>query len=82
MTSVCLAYVLQGQPCDGLDIEPNSDGNRITGNLILGNGTVPVPGPLDRLRADIAWDRTGSGNCWQGNVHATSVPRLLPKCEP
>jgi parallel beta-helix repeat protein len=81
VASVCLAFALQGQACDGLDIEPNSDDNRIIGNLVLGNGSVPIGIPtLDALRADLVWDGTGTGNCWQGNAYATSVPAALPSC--
>jgi parallel beta-helix repeat protein len=81
VTSVCLAFALLGQGCDGLDIEPNPDGNRIIGNLVLGNGGIPVGIPaLDALRADLVWDGTGAGNCWQGNTYATSVPAPLPRC--
>ncbi|HEU5297689.1 MAG TPA: right-handed parallel beta-helix repeat-containing protein [Burkholderiaceae bacterium] len=78
VTSLCLAFALQGQTCDGIDIEPNPDGNRIVGNLVLGNGGIPVGIPvLDALRADLVWDGTGTGNCWQGNTYATSVPAAL-----
>jgi hypothetical protein len=76
-----LAFALQGLPCTGLDIEPNPDFNRIVRNLVLGNGDVPVGIPqLDALRADLGWDGSGKGNCWQGNIHATSVPAALPGC--
>jgi parallel beta-helix repeat protein len=81
VTSVCLAFALQGLPCAGLDIEPNPDGNRFTGNLVLGNGSVPIDNPLlDALRGDLVWDGTGTGNCWQGNAYATAVPPTLPAC--
>jgi parallel beta-helix repeat protein len=81
VTSLCLAFALQGLPCTGLDIEPNPDFNRIVRNLVLGNGDVPVGIPqLDALRADLGWDGSGKGNCWQGNIHATSVPAALPGC--
>lgn len=81
VTSVCLGFALQGLACVGLDIEPNPDANRITGNLVLGNGTMPVGNPLlDALRADLVWDGTGSGNCWQGNAYATALPPTLPAC--
>ena len=81
VTSLCLAFALQGLPCEGLDVDPNPDGNRIVGNLVLGNGTVPlgVP-PLDALRADLVWDGSGSDNCWRGNTYATSMPAALPAC--
>jgi parallel beta-helix repeat protein len=81
VTSLCLAFALQGLPCADLDIEPNPDGNRIVGNLVLGNATVPVGVPaLDVLRADLVWDGTGTDNCWQGNTFATSAPAALPAC--
>lgn len=81
VVSLCLAFALQGQPCEGLDIEPNSDRNRIVGNVVLGNATVPLPDPLlDSLRADLAWDGSGTDNCWKSNTFATSVPPGLPVC--
>ena len=81
VTSLCLLLALQGQPCGGLDIEPLSDGNRIVGNVVRGNGTVPIPDPLlDSFRADLAWDGTGNGNCWKANTFGTSVPPGLPTC--
>jgi hypothetical protein len=83
VVSLCLGLALQGQPCTGLDVEPNPDGNRIVGNVVQGNGTVPLAGsPLDEFRADLLWDGIGQGNCWQLNAFTTSVPQalLLPVC--
>jgi parallel beta-helix repeat protein len=81
VVSVCLAFSLLGQPCDGLDIDPQPDGNRIIANLVRGNGTQSVPNPLlDAFRADLAWDGTGTDNCWKANAFGTSVPALLPSC--
>jgi parallel beta-helix repeat protein len=81
VASFCLALALQGQPCGDLDIEPNPDGNRIVGNRLDENGTVPIADPmLDSLRADLVWDGSGSGNCWSANVFDTSVPPDLPPC--
>jgi len=83
VVSLCLGFALQGQSCTGLDIEPNPDGNQIVGNVVQGNGTVPLSGgPLDAFRADLLWDGTGQGNYWQANAFATSVPPapLLPAC--
>lgn len=81
VVSFCLEAALLGLPCDGLDIEPQSDSNRVSENLVQGNGTVPLPDPLlDALRADLTWDGTGSGNCWKANAFGTSVPSLLPSC--
>jgi hypothetical protein len=81
VTSVCLGLALLGQTCDGLDIEPNPDGNHVVGNLVLGNGLIPLENPqLDVLRGDLVWDGTGIGNCWRDNRFARSVPAPLPNC--
>jgi parallel beta-helix repeat protein len=81
VVSFCLEASLLGLPCDGLDIEPQPDGNRIFGNLVQGNGAVPVADPLlDAFRADLAWDGSGNGNCWKSNLVGTSVPPVLPPC--
>jgi parallel beta-helix repeat protein len=81
VVSDCLAFSLLGQPCDGLGIDPQPDGNRIIGNTVRGNGTQPVPSPLlDAFRADLVWDGTGTENCWKDNVFGTSVPLALPPC--
>jgi parallel beta-helix repeat protein len=80
VSSFCLALSLLGESCDGLDIDPQPDGNRMVGNVVRENGTQPVPGPLDAFRADLAWDGTGSGNCWKANASDTSVPPVLPPC--
>jgi len=81
VVSFCLEAALLGVPCDGLDIDPQSDGNRIIGNLVRSNGTVPLPNPfLDAFRADLAWDGSGTGNCWKANAFGTTVPALLPTC--
>ena len=29
---------------------------------------------------DLAWDTTGTGNCWSGNHAGTSFPPELPSC--
>lgn len=48
-------------------------------------GNQPGPsrryGPLlNALRADLVWDGTGIGNCWQGNAYPTAIPPTLPAC--
>ena len=80
VASLCLPLSLLGQSCDGLDVDPLPDGNRIIGNVVKGNGTQPIPSPLDAFRADLSWDGTGTGNCWKGNAFGTSVPPTLPSC--
>ena len=80
VVSLCLALSLLGQSCDAVDVDPLPDGNRIIGNVVKGNGTQPIPSPLDAFRADLSWDGTGTGNCWKGNAFGTSVPPTLPSC--
>jgi len=80
VVSLCLAFSLLGQSCDGLDVDPQPDSNRIVGNVVKGNGTQPIPSPLDAFRADLVWDGTGTGNCWKANAFGTSVPAQLPSC--
>jgi len=81
VSSLCLAFALQGQACPPLDVDPDPDRNRITRNRSTGNGTVSTGDPvLDTLRGDLVWDGSGAGNCWRDNVSATSVPAILPVC--
>lgn len=81
VVSFCLSLALQGQPCDGLDIDPNPDANHIVANFVHQNGTVPQPVPaLDAFRADLSWDGSGGGNCWKANSFGASVPPILPPC--
>ena len=81
VASLCLGLELQGVPCTGLDIDPDPVGDRIVGNRLAGNGTVPQPNPLfDALRADLVWDGSGTDDCWSGNTFAASIPPELPAC--
>jgi parallel beta-helix repeat protein len=82
MLSFCTAAALSGLGCSGIDIDPNPDGNRVVGNNVVNNGTVPFPDPtVDALRADLSWDGSGSNDCWSGNHFGTSVPSPLPACQ-
>jgi parallel beta-helix repeat protein len=63
-------------------IEPRPDHNDIRNNVVLGNGTVPDP-KLEGLGlsgADLLWDGSGQGNCWQANLYRTAFPSPLPSC--
>ena len=82
VVSLCLAFVLQGEPgCPAdLPVNPDPDGNRIVGNRVTGNATVPTGTPLDALLGDLVWDGSGTGNCWSRNRFASSVPPQLPAC--
>jgi parallel beta-helix repeat protein len=80
--SFCTTAALSGLGCTGIDIDPFPDGNRIVGNTVTGNATVPFPDPaVDALRADLSWDGSGTNNCWSGNRFGTSVPSPLPACQ-
>ncbi len=79
--SFCTGLALAGLGCEGIDIDPFPDDNRVVHNLVIGNGFAPgVPAPLDLLQADLSWDGTGSGDCWSEDRHATSQPDPLPSC--
>jgi len=80
VVNFCLSFALEGLPCAELDIDPNPDANRVIGNFVQQNGTVPIAGPLDAFRSDLAWDGTGIENCWKANSFGTSVPSILPSC--
>jgi parallel beta-helix repeat protein len=81
VVSLCLGLALQGADCAGLDIDPDPSGDRIEGNLLSRNGTVPQANPLfDSLRADLIWDGSGADDCWSANRFSTSTPPALPAC--
>ncbi|MFL5399530.1 MAG: NosD domain-containing protein [Myxococcales bacterium] len=81
VVSLCLAFALQGEACPAdLDVNPDPDTNRIVGNRVTGNATVPTGTPIDAFLADLVWDGSGTGNCWSKNHFGTSVPPQLPAC--
>jgi hypothetical protein len=81
VSSLCLGLALQGIECSGLGIDPDPVNDRILGNRLIKNGTVPLEDPFfDALRADLIWDGSGTGNCWSGNRFSTSTPPELPAC--
>lgn len=71
---------LAGLPPEAFaDIEPNADGAKVTGNVLVSNGSAPPPGlPLPGV--DLLWDGTGLNNCWKNNEFSTSFPSGLPAC--
>jgi parallel beta-helix repeat protein len=79
-SNYCLATGVPQADCAALDIEPNPDGNRILGNTLKGNGTAPDPTLPPVFAVDLAWDITGSDNCWSGNQAGTTFPSPLPAC--
>jgi parallel beta-helix repeat protein len=80
VTNICNDQELPEEVCAALDIQPDSDGNKTIGNLVTGNGHDPGPQVPPPLAVDLAWDGTGSGNCWSRNVFETSFPAPLPAC--
>ena len=73
-----------------LDVEPNSDRARITGNTYRGNGKAPDPAyvngaPVKLLGADVMWDSTGQGNCIDepqgGELKTDGAAAALPRCK-
>jgi parallel beta-helix repeat protein len=48
------------------------DDNQVTSNTVLKNGSDPDPRAF--LSADIAYDGSGTGNCFAGNVFETDDP--------
>jgi len=45
------------------------------------NGLAPDPRLISSAFAvDLAWDGTGTGNCWAHNVAGTQFPPALPGC--
>ncbi|HEY3192709.1 MAG TPA: right-handed parallel beta-helix repeat-containing protein [Solirubrobacterales bacterium] len=81
VANICVAQQLPPDVCAALDIEPNPDDNRITFNTVLGNGTNPDPILPPMFAVDLAWDGTGTGNCWSNNVFNTFFPPpALPSC--
>jgi len=54
--------------------EPNPDGNRVIGNVVLHNGTDPDPDRSPVPGADLIYNGTGTGNCFADNVFRTQFP--------
>jgi parallel beta-helix repeat protein len=80
VANFCVGNHLPPAVCDLLDIEPNPDDNQILFNVASGNGTNPSPLVDAVFAVDLAWDLTGSGNCWKHNVVGTQFPGSLPAC--
>jgi parallel beta-helix repeat protein len=80
VANYCVAQNLSQSECEALDIEPNPDGNRILTNRVLGNAGDPAPTFPAVFAVDLAWDTTGTNNCWAGNVAGTTFPSPLPAC--
>jgi parallel beta-helix repeat protein len=80
LSNYCVATNTPEAGCAALDIEPNPDGNRILTNTVKGNGKAPDPSLPSVFAVDLAWDTTGTDNCWSGNRAGTTFPATLPGC--
>jgi parallel beta-helix repeat protein len=80
VANICVALGLSGPECAALDIQPDPDNNRVVTNQVTGNGQHPDPSLPAVFAKDLAWDTTGTGNCWSNNVFDTSFPATLPSC--
>jgi hypothetical protein len=77
----CVGQGIDPATCATLGIEPSSDDARVVFNRVQGNGTNPDPRLISPVFAvDLAWDGTGTGNCWSFNKFGTSFPQDLPSC--
>lgn len=83
VANICMAQQLSPTDCEAVsaDIQPDSDNNHVVHNTVVGNGTSPDPILPPVFAVDLAWDGTGTGNCWSKNVFGTFFPPpALPSC--
>ncbi len=81
VANLCLGFGLSGPECAALDVDPNADGNMIVKNTVSDSGAAPDPSlPAPEFAVDLAWDTTGTGNCWKDNTHTTEFVGPLPTC--
>jgi parallel beta-helix repeat protein len=79
VSTLILGAIAGIPPAAFADIEPNPDGDKITGNDLLHNGTQPPVG-LPLPGNDLLWDGSGTNNCWSQNSFTISIPSALPVC--
>jgi hypothetical protein len=63
--------------CGALDVDPNPDFNLIRSNTATGNASAP-DSAAGAFAADLSWDGTGVGNCWENNQAGSQSPPGLP----
>jgi parallel beta-helix repeat protein len=82
VVNYCVVIGIAPAECATLDIDPNPDANRVVRNRVTGNGGDPDLErlPIPAAAVDLAWDGTGTGNCWSANVMGTTFPAALPAC--
>jgi cytochrome c peroxidase len=80
VANYCVALNVSATDCAALDIEPNPDGTRTIANTAKKNGNAPDPSVPSVFTVDLAWDTTGTDNCWSNNKATTTFPSALPAC--
>ena len=80
VANFCVAQNLDPTTCAALGIDPNPDDNRVDHNVAKQNGANPSPLIQPVFAVDLAWDTTGTGNCWAKNLNGTEFPDPLPAC--
>ena len=80
VANFCVANALTPEACAALDIQPDSDDARVDHNIAKNNGGNPSPLIDPVFAVDLAWDTTGTGNCWAKNKNGTQFPEELPTC--
>jgi parallel beta-helix repeat protein len=81
VANFCLGNNLPPEVCSQLDIDPDPDNNQVDHNAVFGNGKSPSPLVQPVFDVDLAWDGSGSGNCWAKNASGTHFPDPLPTCQ-
>ena len=80
VANYCVALNVSASDCAALDIDADPDNNHMIGNTAKQNGKAPDPSVPSVFTVDLAWDTTGTGNCWSGNHAGTTFPSPLPAC--
>jgi len=74
VSNICVGQQLPPEICGILDIQPDADNTHTIRNTVTGNGLNPDPNLPSVFAVDLAWDGTGTGNCWSDNVYNTEFP--------
>ena len=81
VANFCVAQGLDPDQCAALGIDPDPNDVQVDHNVANGNGGPDASPLIDPVFAvDLAWDTTGSGNCWEKNKNGTEFPDPLPTC--
>ena len=81
VANFCQGNNIPPEQCDLLDIDPNPNDNHVDHNAVFGNGQHPADSLPDVFAVDLAWDTTGTGNCWVKNAFGSQFPDPLPGCD-